>query len=462
MAEIKEKNVKIKGVYQKISLIPTVVLNVENFLNECATNKEEAKGVVQTLSKLYEKKRKTTIEFNQFGERYVDRITIWGNAEYFVGDITFDYREFAIKIQRLLGIDQIVDINSPEFTKLLEDKVEKLSQINTLDELHEKFPELYMVYIEGNSMYNYAEAVLNNKPNNPSDAIKRQIVEAEYKSNYYYSCGLRRNVKQYVENQVVMLNHVIKHVNDLVKKANDFSIGNNLSRKLDKEKTKMYIVMKMLDECKECRDPEKLDVYLKTLKRYFSGSERKEIIHDEHGNPVTYNELLIRYNNMIKKGDFTIDWIIMPRGKEESSSQGGQTGRRTNTEIDPRLIEFNERKKRFYDNIQCLGRAKGISNNKGYTAFFMPNSQILLDRIAYSEDEIRSAYGNAIYNMNTGNFEQLSALSKKTLRQEHLCPIYPHSGDWEIPVTAEVVNQVATEGTVNRTRLLIRKLEGKK
>jgi hypothetical protein len=92
----------------------------------------------------------------------------------------------------------------------------------------------------------------------------------------------------------------------------------------------------------------------------------------------------------------------------------------------------------------------------------MPNSQILLDRIAYSEDEIRSAYGNAIYNMNTGNFEQLSALSKKTLRQEHLCPIYPHSGDWEIPVTAEVVNQVATEGTVNRTRLLIRKLEGKK
>lgn len=462
MAERKEKVVKIGGEQRKLSLIPTIILNTESFIEECSNNKEQARDAIKQQSSFYEKKRKAYIKYNQFGEEYVSSLTIWGNEDYYVGDITFNYEEFMIKLQRLLSVEQIVDINSPDFEKVLNDRIEKLSQVKTLDELHQKFPNLYRKYLDGNSMLRLVEAITDFKPETTSSIYESQVAEAKYKKNYYYSCGLRRNVEKYIETQVEMITHVLHHIKDLAATANSFSIGNRLAATLDKEKTMMYIAMHMIDECQNCKDPEQVEVYLKTLKRYFSKSHEGIIVHDEKGQEVTYRELLQSYNSLIKKGDISLEWIIMPRGKEEKQTASTQTRRRIQKEIDPKIIELNDRKIKFYDSLSYLGRAKGMSNNRGYTAFFLPNSQILLDKVAYSEAELLSAYGNAIYNMNTDNFELLSQLSKKQLRQDRLCPIYPHNGEWEIPVTVEVVHQIITEGTLNKTRELIRKLERQK
>ena len=462
MAEIKEKIVKLNGEERKLLLIPTIVLNTENFIEECATNKEQANLIIQQLSTFYERKRKAYIRYNQFDEKYVSSLTIWGNEDYFVGDITFNYEEFMIKIQRLLSVEQIVDINSPEFEKLLSDKIDKLSQIQTLDELHKAFPELYKKYVEGNRLLKYAEAITDYKPEETSEIYKSQVAEAEYRKRYYYDCGLRRNVKKYIETQVAMLTHILHHIKDLTATTNSFSIGKRLTPSLDKEKTKMYITMNMLNECQRCQDPERLNVYLKTLKRYFSEPHEETHIHNEMGQIITYSELLIRYNYMIKEGNVSLDWIIIPREKDKKYKTSSQTRRRLHKEIDPKVIELNERKIKFYDDLPYIGRARGMANNRGYTAFFISNSQILLDRVAYSDSELLSSYGNAIYNMNVDNFEQLSPLSKKVLRREHLCPVYAHTGNWEIPVKVEVVNQITTEETLGRTRELIRKLEKQK
>ena len=146
MAERKEKVVKIGGEQRKLSLIPTIILNTESFIEECSNNKEQARDSIKQQSSFYEKKRKAYIKYNQFGEEYVSSLTIWGNEDYFVGDITFNYEEFMIKLQRLLSVEQIVDVNSPDFEKVLNDRIEKLSQVKTLDELHQKFPNLYRKY----------------------------------------------------------------------------------------------------------------------------------------------------------------------------------------------------------------------------------------------------------------------------------------------------------------------------
>ena len=72
-----------------------------------------------------------------------------------------------------------------------------------------------------------------------------------------------------------------------------------------------------------------------------------------------------------------------------------------------------------------------MSQFDGYVAFVYPNGEILLERFFSDYSQCMPATGEAIYNLNIYNFEDLSKFSKLQLIRDKACKRILHGPTFE-------------------------------
>ena len=436
----------------EIERVPLTEININHFIEECGINKEEAKEIISNYRNNYYKYQHKILGYNKFNEAFSDNLTIYGNKDYYITNIKFSKKELLTKICKLLNIKE-----SKNITESLNKKIEELKQIKTEEELKSFSPLIYEDYINGQKLYREFTSINDFAVYLTEDERTKEFAKATKKEKYYYSCGLRNILSHFIEIQSKIYTNIIKHLEDINTTIDRVSM-NTIINYLDKDKAKFYLANKYLEEYFICKDKEKKNIYMSLITKFIAENNHKDlIIHNQFGEEISYNSFIKIYRNITDTNKLLTNWELLPSGKKHNSNTG-IIRNINNTENLDKYINLNNKKLKLYEESPYIGKAKGLCLNKGYTAFFYKNGKILLDKISDSIDNIKSSYGNAIYELDTDNFSELSMLDKEVLRNEKLCPTYNHSGFWEDRIK-DIINLPSDEITINKTNELIRKLK---
>ena len=445
-------------------------INVDHYLKECASD-SYAYWNYDSCRNNYRKHQKKLFGYYKFNEDFGETLTCYGNKEDFLTNIRFNYHEFTYKLKNLLNLkdDNCNVFYTYHLQQILKNKIEELKQIETKEELQEKFPLIYIDYIKGNELYKSFEVVTDfTDPLSNNKKDKEILFKASNDRNYYYNCGLRFHLPYFIKEQSLLYTNIINNL-DNIKNYIDNNPFPAYFHHTDYDKKKLYIINKYIDEALKCKNEELKKVYLYLVNNYLIEEiNNKTIIHDEEGNEIKYIDILKKFELFItnnkKLQEYIVDWVLLPEGKKQTNSNSEKNILDKGTiNINPNInkyISANNRKLKFYEENphnkkKCLAKAKGLCLNKGYTAYIYENGEILLDRIA-TENNIKSSIGNAIYNLNVHNFGELSRKDKMTLRKEKLCPIIIHNNNWEKNASLIIDKETTKENNIKTKKLIKR------
>ena len=436
-------------------------INVEHYLNEVANN-NYAKNDYLFLKNNYLKKQKRLFGFYKFNESFSNTMSIYGNEENIMTTTKFNYDEFITKIGKILNIKN----NNREDT--LRIKINELKEIKSIDELKNQFPLIYEDYIQGNILYKSFETQFDFQDLTSNDNNKK-MQKATKDKDYYYNCGLRFHLPYFINNQVSLYENIANNLNNLKEYINNNSLQFN-NYYINPNKKKLYLINKYVDNALICKSKEIKIIYLHLVNNYLLDEEdNNTFIHDEDGNKIGYKDILIKFRQLLNDNkeleEYIVDWVLLPEGK--STQEKTKIADKVTIHLNPNISKYitaNNRKLKFYEEnpynkAKCLGKAKGISINKGYTAYIYENGEILLDKIATSSNLI-SSFGNAIYNQNVYNFEKISKINKTTLRKNKICPFIIHDENWE-KNAQKIIDIPTTEENKREAKKLVKRLKKK-
>ena len=128
-------------------------------------------------------------------------------------------------------------------------------------------------------------------------------------------------------------------------------------------------------------------------------------------------------------------------------------------EID-RLTLIGNEKNKFYNQTMPLIRVKGLKDYQGYIGYIYENGEVILDKF-FESSKPYTATGDAIYNLRIENFDKLTKLDKKALRNNPNVKRIVHSKNWENKVN-NIINRVPTEEEIIKKDEIIKKYMKKK
>ena len=440
----------------EIERIPLTDINIDNLIEECGIEKEKAKELINNYRKNYYNYQHSLIDYNKFNESFSENVTIYGNKEYFLTNIKFSKKELLTKICRLLNIKE-----SKNLTEDLNKRIEELKHIKTEEELKSFSPLIYEDFKKGQTLYKEFTTVndfIKVDKSISEEEKRKEIKLAAAKEKYYYRCGLRYILSYFIEEQSKIYTNLVNHLVDF-NNAIDKASMNNIVNYLDKDKTKFYLVNKYLEECFLTKDPGKLNIYLSLIDKYLNQVKNHDlVIHNEYGTTTTIKDFIAIYRNFTNHDKLITNWELIPNGTKTNTNQNTNHRLIKNSDNLEKYLNLNNKKLKLYERSPYIGKAKGLCLNEGYTAYFYENGEIILDRIADSSNNLSTGYGNAIYNLNSDNFIELSSIDKTTLREEDLCPHFNHSGYWEKRIQ-DIIEIPPTESTITKSNNLIKILK---
>ena len=151
-----------------------------------------------------------------------------------------------------------------------------------------------------------------------------------------------------------------------------------------------------------------------------------------------------------------VNWEIIPDGKEYETVKIDSKAKVKRTlmnqkEID-RLTLIGNEKNKFYNQTMPLIRVKGLKDYQ--------NGEVILDKF-FESSKPYTATGDAIYNLRIENFDKLTKLDKKALRNNPNVKRIVHSKNWENKVN-NIINRVPTEEEIIKKDEIIKKYMKKK
>lgn len=448
-------------------------INGQHLLKECAIDMGAYLSLDSAKNK-YKKYQLDTFGCYKFGDDFASTITLWGNEENYLTGIRFNYYELVIKLQKILNINNCKFNLDKDIIALIKERIRLLSSIQTEEELKKYFPIIYKDFGEGKKLYHsYKNNYRRNR--NKNSSIKQKKIrkkEADDNKKYYQDCGFRNSPRSFVKEQTKFYNKMLLNLNNTY----NYIIGNNfkdsLFRFFNIDRMNLYIMNKYVDRLLICNDERLKQIYVSIIDSFLDKELDKELyIHDEKGNIIKYVDVLRKYNNFIlknrKREEYVVDWVLLPEERmlENEEQMRAVYGGQVNISPDiKKYLDANYRKLKFYEvnpynRKRCLAKAKGLYFNEGYTAYIYDNGEILLDKIA-TPNNIKSSIGNAIYNLNIYNFEELSPKSKFILRKDKACPIIIHDENWE-DKAQKIINKESTTDSKENTLKFIKKIKKK-
>ena len=433
---------------------PIVNISTDILIEKCRKKNTDRKQLIDYLKAENDKLIHPTFQYRKFMYYFTDYLTVYNDGESFIGNIRPSYKDFLINLCNSLNLKVESKIKTEEeLTKLLEERLEVLKNIRTFDQLFENFEGIYRDYING---INYLDRVHKKAKEYPEKKDYYRKLE-----EYYYRCALMGKPPEFINLQVKLYDGFIHHREEFKQNIEKKNYNDFINKYFDQDKVAMYIVYEYLKCCEKTQNLDKIEKYLKLIEKYEKSSYKKDVIVKISSDIIltqdSIKESIEKQKNRLKHRTITVDWEILPPGRDEKvhSSEDAKE-RRTimNQESFDRLTALGRNKNDFYDNTPYYIIGLGKKEFKGYIAFIYLNGEVLLYR-RYQTNKTSTATGNATFNLKLADFKTLTKLEKKILKQNPNIVVIRHRDNWKNKVL-EIVNRPVTEESEEEVKQLLK------
>lgn len=271
-----------------LSIESTINLSVDRLIDECSLGKKTREEIINDLAKLNDKNIHDIFKYRKFRETFTDKVTCYNNNKSVIGLIKPSYSEFLIKLGDDLGVDVLKLEDDHNLTKLLHERLDILKNISSESSLKESFPNIFNNYLEGK--------VYLDEINNMRRETIREDLEYEDKKHYYYSCGMRKSLPNYIATQSVLYTRFIDkrltYKNTLI----EDDLTDYFRDNFDFNKMAMYVTYKYLSICNSCDDLDirkkynnLVDIYMK------SNYDKNVLIKADNGKIISIEDIVDKY-----------------------------------------------------------------------------------------------------------------------------------------------------------------------
>ena len=435
-------------------------LSLNTLIRECSKNPEEARKHYAYFDAVNRERIHDVFAYKKFNDDFIDTVAVHNTGEHQIGVIRPSYNEFLEKIMLILNVNPKEKYNDDEnLTKILLERLEVLKNITSEIELKIEFPYLYKDLQDGRRYIKDIEAVRD------FDDKKEHEEELAEREHYYYSCGLRRSLSNFIRTQSEVYRRFIERRHELKAKQEKTSYNGYMSRNFDMNKVYMYTMHEYLRICESSNDKEEIKFYLGLIDRYLNSDKDKScyIITDQN-NRVEISSILVRVENLKKRisdNSNLVEWILIPEGKDYRRVKKTEQPSEDKTfifnyEEIQRLRQLGIRKKTFYEGTPYIAKAVGLRKYRGYIAYIYPNGKVALDR-EYNDDKPKTAVDNAVYIINAKDFEELSRKEKPELIKDSRVQRKYHNDTFEKRMSL-IINAEGTEKVQEEARQLVYRL----
>lgn len=415
-------------------------------------NDEKFNQTVEQLHSFYHTFINGIFNYNKFNERFMDNLIVYSKDGNLVSSIGFDFFEFNKKIASIFDIEVSKKTRQEEFNEKLREKIEELKTIKDVDTLKEKFPLIYKDYADGVEL----DKKIDTLECFGDDADK---LKAHKLKKYYYNCGLRYVFSYFMEEQIKFYTNILNKRTDFINRIRSNRISLSINDSFKTKEFELLVAYKYLSDLINTEDEEKKENITKLLSSYVENNKENVTLEDGK----SFDKFVIDFRNYLlnvsKESSCLLRWEILPSGLDEKPHEVIETRTLTKRKEIDKYIKANIRKKNFFEKSGYIAKAKGLALNEGYTAFFYPNGEILIEKIG-TEENVVSSFGNAIYSMNAYNFLALSPKDKTTLRKKDAVRIIVHHKNWE-KEAQEIIDREGSEELLKSQQELIMKLKKK-
>ena len=422
-------------------------LSLNTLIRECSKNPQEARNLYGFFDSINRERIHEAFSYKKFNDDFIDNVTCYNDGKYQIGVIRPCYEEFLCKLVILLNVKVTKPlIDNDDLTKKLYERLEVLKSITSEIELRKEFPFLYKDLQDGRRFIKGVEA------QREFDDEKKFEEELAEKEHYYYSCGMRRSLSNFVKTQAEVYRRFIDKRHELKQKQENTSYNGYIVKHFDMNRVYMYTMHEYLKICEKSNDKELIKFYIDLIERYLRSDKDKRvsIITDENIR-VDISSIIIRLENIKKRvsdNSNLVEWVLIPEGRDYKRVKKNEKPSEDkmlifNYEEIQRLRQLGEKKKTFYEGTPYIAKAVGLRKYRGYIAYIYANGKVILDR-EYNDDNPKSAVDNAAYIIDAKDFEELSREEKPELIKNPKASRKYHTDTFEARIKT-IINKPGTE-----------------
>ncbi|MBR3211023.1 MAG: hypothetical protein IKF71_03690 [Bacilli bacterium] len=436
----------------------TVSLSLGTIIRECSLNPDLAMEQQFYFMSRNRENIHDVFRYKKFNEDFVGRVDCFNDGNNLIGMIRPSYEEFLRKLMNILHLPikgKIVD--DDQLTQKLLAQVEKLKQVTSEQELEIEFPVLYRDLVDGRKFYHDLQRMRKQEGYDPQDYASGE--------HYFYSCGLKKSLKNFVQTQGEVYSRFILRRKDLQQKQQQMSFNRYIASHFDMDKFYMYVMHEYLVKAEGCQNRVEMKKYISLVEKYLSSDKKKDVvITTDSGMKVDEQNIQNRLRNLkriISDDSSQVEWVLIPGGRDYSRVRKDvdvvPPGVKMTLEDYLRLCEKGERKRAFYEGTPYLARVLGLEMYRGYIGYIYDNGEVILDT-EYDPFKPATAEGNAVYNLKVGDFELLSQYDKQHLRKHPRVGVMNHSKTWEDRVS-KIIDREALPQEIEASKQLIKRLK---
>lgn len=436
-------------------------LSLNTLIRECSKNPQEARNLYGFFDSINRERIHEAFSYKKFNDDFIDNVTCYNDGKYQIGVIRPCYEEFLCKLVILLNVKVTKPlIDNDDLTKKLYERLEVLKSITSEIELRKEFPFLYKDLQDGRRFIKGVEA---QREFDDENKFEEELAEKEH---YYYSCGMRRSLSNFVKTQAEVYRRFIDKRHELKQKQENTSYNGYIVKHFDMNRVYMYTMHEYLKICEKSNDKELIKFYIDLIERYLRSDKDKRvsIITDENIR-VDISSIIIRLENIKKRvsdNSNLVEWVLIPEGRDYKRVKKNEKPSEDkmlifNYEEIQRLRQLGEKKKTFYEGTPYIAKAVGLRKYRGYIAYIYANGKVILDR-EYNDDNPKSAVDNAAYIIDAKDFEELSREEKPELIKNPKASRKYHTDTFEARIKT-IINKPGTEEQQEEAKQLVHRLK---
>lgn len=439
-------------------------LSLNTLIRECSKNPQEARNHYGYFVAINRERIHDVFSYKKFNDDFIDNVTCYNDGKYQIGVIRPCYEEFLYKLIILLNLKVKTPIvDNEELTRKLYERINVLKNVSSEAELRIEFPFLYKDLQDGRRF------IRGIKAQREFDEENQFAVELAEKEHYYYSCGMRQSLENFIKIQAEVYSRFISKRKELKAKQEKTSYNGYIVKNFDMNKVYMYTVHEYLKICENSNNKELIKFYIGLIEKYLKSDKNKDVsITTDENIRVDISSILIRLENLKKRisdNSNLVEWILIPEGKDYRRVKKNEKPCEDKTfifnyEEIQRIRQLGEKKKTFYEGTPYIAKAVGLRKYRGYIAYIYANGKVILDR-EYNDDNPKSAVDNAAYIIEAKDFEELSREEKPALIRNPKVSRKYHTDTFEERIKT-IIGREGTEEQQEDSKQLVQRLKNRR
>ena len=439
----------------------TVDISLDILIRECSIDKNRLEDHYLYFLTVNRENIHEIFKYKKFNNDFISKLSCYCDDDYIIGRIRPSYDLFLNDLLSLLNISEEENIKDDDaLTNIMLSKIEKLKTIETESDLKKSFPLLYKDLMTGRRYFNDIQKLRTEEGKKTDEYVSGE--------HYYYSCGMKKSLKNFIQTQSKMYERYVLDRNKYKEKIETTTSFNNyLRQNFDINKIAIYVMHEYLSVCERTNNRNEIKYYLKKIDKYLNNNNyRKDAQIKINNEVIDIDNIMTRHNNLkrqLKEDSSVVEWVIIPGGrdyKRVSSNIKKQNITLLNYEELNRIKKIGEERNNFYESTNYTLKVIGLRRYRGYVAYIYPNGEILID-VEYHKDRPSLIGKNAIYNLKVYDFEMLSKLDKKSLSKNEKVTRIRHIKNWQ-DKCRKIIERPSSEKDLEEVKTLVKKLKEKR